>query len=164
MAATRSSQYHLVDSSNSPRQSVKAVSSPRGQVARRDIQPIVTAMMVDSVFASSSSSTSSSSDEVGPEPGLNGNTGKKAPWNRPSNEPGHEASGLVIGADSWPALSASPVKISRKSSSESAKALLDGSSPVSTSQVYSFSPYLTLNINVICWFFHFLVVFGLFVH
>lgn len=143
IAAGGSSQYNFSGSpeSHQPRQQVKSASSPWSQVAPRESYPIVASPSLETAIASSSSSASSSSagEEVGPEPGTHGSTGKKAPWSRPSGGPGHEAAGPVIEADSWPALSAS-VKTSRKSSLESAKASSDASSSVSASQVSFFSP------------------------
>lgn len=143
IAAGRSSEYHFGESPESQqhRQSGKTVSSPWSQVAPRESYPIVAAAASEPAAASSSSSASSSSAgyEVDPKPRPNGSMGKKASGKGPSDGPGLEVAGPVIEADSWPALTASSGKTPRRSSSESGKASLDGSSPVSASQV---SPFL----------------------
>ncbi|TYI88779.1 hypothetical protein E1A91_D03G006900v1 [Gossypium mustelinum] len=58
--------------------------------------------------------------------GPNGNAGKRTAWNRPSN--GGTEIGVVMGADTWPALSPSAARVPPKSSSDSPRASLDGSS------------------------------------
>ncbi|XP_008811609.2 la-related protein 1C-like [Phoenix dactylifera] len=63
-----------------------------------------------------------------PDQGSNGNVaarGKKPAWNMPSN--GFNEAGHVMGADSWPPLSESARASSKLSSSDSLKALSDGS-------------------------------------
>ncbi|OWM68234.1 hypothetical protein CDL15_Pgr004716 [Punica granatum] len=139
IAAPRSSQYHFAESPKSPhqpRQPAKPATSAWSHVAHGESQPVVAAAppVEPAVgYSSSSASSSTAGDEVGTESGTgaNGGAGKRVPWNKPSNGPGPEAAGPVIGADSWPALSASPKRSSRKSSSESAKVSSDGSSSVS---------------------------------
>ncbi|XP_052190555.1 la-related protein 1B-like isoform X2 [Diospyros lotus] len=71
----------------------------------------------------------------------NGNAGKKPAWNKPSNDAIEV--GPVMGAVSWPALSESTKTGQKPSSSESLKALSDGS--VSVSQVVTNSSNLTLS-------------------
>ncbi|MBA0677598.1 hypothetical protein Goari_018997, partial [Gossypium aridum] len=58
--------------------------------------------------------------------GPNGNVGKRTAWNRPSN--GGTEIRVVMGADTWPALSPSAARVPPKSSSDSPRASLDGSS------------------------------------
>ncbi|XP_038994773.1 la-related protein 1C-like [Hibiscus syriacus] len=125
-------------SPNSPNQSnraMKAASSPWTEMFRGENDPIAGISLTPSSSSSSPPSTALTEPPVGTEDeeegvesenaGPNGNAGKKTAWNKPSNADAKV--GPVMGTNKWPALSES-AKVPSKSSSDSPRALSDGSS------------------------------------
>lgn len=157
--AALSSPRHAGDSVSSPqsRRPGRAGTPPWTQIVRGESEPIAavpsspsaassTAAAEPAVAAAAAAFSSSSSASSSPAPvedsvaaessengsGPNGNAGKRPAWNKPSN--GAAEVGPVMGAVSWPPLSES-TRASSKSSPESSKGSVDGSSSVSVSQV-----------------------------
>ncbi|MBA0850592.1 hypothetical protein Goshw_002234 [Gossypium schwendimanii] len=127
-------------SPSSPKQSHRATragSSTRTGIGRREPDPIAGVPLSPSSSSSSPPPLIAATEqppvvavveEEGGEnagSGSNGNAGKRPAWNKPSN--GDAEIAAVMGTHRWPALSDS-AKASPKSSSDSPRASLDGSS------------------------------------
>ncbi|GMI86338.1 La related protein 1c [Hibiscus trionum] len=126
---------HSPSSRNQSNRAIKAASSPWTEMFRGENEPIAGIPLTPSSFSSSPPSTvlteppvATVDEDEGVESenaGPNGNAGKKPAWNKPSNDDAKV--GAVMGTNKWPALSES-AKVPSKSSSDSPRALLDGSS------------------------------------
>ncbi|XVF62223.1 hypothetical protein PTKIN_Ptkin08bG0200100 [Pterospermum kingtungense] len=128
----------VINSPSSPNQS-RRVTQPWTQIVRGESSDMMAGVPLSPSSSSSSSSPSPSTAVMDPplaavveeegvdsgSAGLNGNAGKRLAWNKPSN--GAAEFGSVMGAHMWPALSES-ARVSSKSSSDSSRALSDGSS------------------------------------
>ncbi|XVE87474.1 hypothetical protein DITRI_Ditri18aG0120400 [Diplodiscus trichospermus] len=133
---------HSPSSPNQSHRASRAVSSPWTQIVRGESEPIAGVPLSPSSSSSSSPSTAviespitTVVEEEGVEnvsPGSNGNAGKRPAWNKPSNAAAEF--GSVMGAHMWPALSES-ARVSSKSSSDTSRALSDGSSSPSVAPV-----------------------------
>ncbi|XVF18068.1 hypothetical protein REPUB_Repub10bG0179800 [Reevesia pubescens] len=137
---------HTPSSPNQSHRATRAVSSPWTQIVRGESDPIA-GFPLSPTSSYSSSSLSPSTAVIEPSVisvvkeegvengsgGPNGNAGGKKPaWNKPSD--GAAEFGSVMGAHMWPALSES-ARVSSKSSLDSSRASLDGSSSPSVAPV-----------------------------
>lgn len=158
----RSSSGVTNGSANSPkvRGNPRNLSSPWANIVRGESESVPAAPSSPTAAASKdqiSDSDSLSPQKVSPDSSVvdvslgvsdlvnsNAAKSKKPAWNKPSN--GAVEVSPVMGAVSWPALSDS-AKALPKSSSESLKALSDGSSTVSQGPVVAASPQKQLSAN-----------------